>query len=64
MPDDLNYWIKRAEWSDAFFNYIPAEFAYDDGNDALLVEAGHFVEAFPQCPMSPNELVQDFLKRV
>uniref|UniRef100_A0A6M3LUD5 Uncharacterized protein n=1 Tax=viral metagenome TaxID=1070528 RepID=A0A6M3LUD5_9ZZZZ len=55
--------IARANWSDAFFNYVSAEQAYGT-MELLLEEAELFCDANPGCPYWPAWLVQDFLDRI
>jgi len=67
--------VNRAKWSDAFFNYVPAEPAYaewcenplytDRDRQRLLGKmAEQFREANPACPLTAEELTIDFTKRV
>mgnify|MGYP003430155764 CR=1 FL=1 len=57
--DDM---IARAKWSDAFFNYVPAEQA--ENSSELLDAANTFVEANPDCPIVAVDLVEDFKRRL
>lgn len=60
----------RDEWSDAFFNYVPASEAYfkvfngDEDGPALFHEAAEqFLEIHPTCPYDINWLLNDFSRR-
>ena len=73
--------FEHAEWSDKFFNYVPAEQAFDEewreanedreildaaplSGERLLEVAKQFLEAYPDCPMTADQLVEDFLRRL
>lgn len=57
------------KWSDAFFNYKPAEKAYKAYSDAedkepLRIAAIKFLTKNQKCDCYVNDLVDDFLKRI
>ena len=68
--------MERADWSDAFFDYVPAACANaeyytspgradkDEFMRLMLPEAQAFREANPGCPMTAYELVVDYMGRI
>lgn len=62
-PKIPNNRFLRLQWSDAFFNYVPAMQAYDAGTP-LITEALTFVDVNPECPFTPSELITEFLARL
>lgn len=58
------------KWSDAFFNYKPAEKAYkaysdnNEDKEPLREAAIKFLTKNQKCDCYVNDLVEDFLKRV
>lgn len=65
-PVDL---LEEARWSDAFFNYVPAEQGYldadyDPENPGWLAIATEFVEANPESPFAPRWYAWEFFRRL
>ena len=75
QPDDgMAGLIRAAKWSDAFFNYVPAEQANsefwagekprEEWPDLIRPMADQFLEANPDCPYDAAWLVREFINRV
>lgn len=62
--------MNQAQWSDKFFNYVPAEQAYDVKktsrriNADLKEAADMFRDANPDCPHSSEWLAREFRRRI
>lgn len=72
MLSDWEKMLNEAEWSDKFFNYVPAEQAYSINlieheelqRQALEDVAVMFLEVNPDCPYDKLYLAKDFLRRI
>ncbi len=67
--DDWSGMVRQAQWSDMFFNYVPAEQscanAGDEDDERELLEcAKMFIEAHADCPYTAESLVKEFISRI
>ncbi len=53
-----------AEWSDKFFNYVPALQSYDGEDSEFEAAAAQFLETNPECPFDVKWLIKDFGRRL